>query len=186
MKWYCGQQQLCQREIPAVPSVSEILFGVHFQKGGQIITHLPRLVIQCTSAQRKSLVLHSSGAILCCYFSLLYYLSLFCSDLNFPTFPFSLPSLLILSYGANQAEQVGPRSYRTQVQEAERLAPWRFSTSAKCVGGKVLFCLVSFVWLVLYIWFWPLLNRCLLLHTSIVTAFIWHSSDPSLMSQKLK
>lgn len=68
-------------------------------------------------------------------------------NLTFQPFPVLFFSL-IRSHGANQIEQVGPRSYRTQVQQAERLASWRFSTSAKCVVEKGLFCLMLYLTLI--------------------------------------
>lgn len=77
---------------------------------------------------------------MCC----LYFISDILTFQPFPVLFFSL----ILSHGANQIEQVGPRSYRTQVQQAERLASWRFSTSAKCVVEKRLFCLMLYVILI--------------------------------------
>lgn len=77
-----------------------------------------------------------------------------------------LLSLQISSLGANQGEQVGPRSYRTQVQQAERPASWRFSAVAECVDGQNLFLLVAFV--ERYLFYSDHINSL----ASYVTAFI--------------
>lgn len=108
------------------PSVSEIVFSVCFLKTD--ITHLPGLVIQYTSARSFTnfsiISLCATSCVIFCFSA---------TVLTFQLSLFPLLSLSILSCWENQSEQVGPRSYRTQVQQAERLASWCFSTCAKCV-----------------------------------------------------
>lgn len=106
--------------------------------------------------------------------------------LTFPTFPFSLLcflSLLIPSYGENQSEQTGPRSYSTHVQQAERLASRCFGGCAKRAVGAVLSCLVSRFYLFLSI----IMCIASFLHTNndnnSSSLYLAHYIRTSLMSQ---
>lgn len=110
-------------------------------------------------------------------------ISLFTPVLSSSLFLLSLPpSFLFLSssHRTKPSKQVGPGSYRTQVQQAERLAPRCFSSRAKCAVVNDLFLSFPF-------WCWPQLTfRTIIQLTILLNAHFLKNRWQTLMVTMLR